>query len=177
MLWVMEGSNSEPAVPDGSSSSSGGTDQQPSQSDAQQGAITNDTAATTTEDPEETVVNNESSNGWYSSWKTGFASSFTANALVVPGLLLALFGFVLMVLSQRWTMKNDKLQDCINLRVGHCPERIERLGLTMVGIDSKLLFPRKPVMRPSTLDYHRSGASAGFSKPALRQYRLPFSIQ
>lgn len=52
-------------------------------------------------------------------------STVTSNVLGIPGLLIAIAGFAYMVLTQRWTIRNDKLQDCLNFRVRSSPnERV-----------------------------------------------------
>jgi len=43
-------------------------------------------------------------------------SNITSNVLVLPGLLIAFLGLVWMLLSQLWTVRNDRLQDCLNFR-------------------------------------------------------------
>lgn len=112
----MENSNVNGAIPGGRQSDSECTTLQPHSQDMQQPAVAQEDNSSGAENSAAPAAQSKS---WdrYSTWRTCLGSTLTGNALVMPSILLSLTGLVWMILSQRWTMRNDQLQDCISLRV------------------------------------------------------------
>lgn len=116
----MENNNVDHHVSEGDTPGDESMDQQHCPPEPQQSVVPLESTTTNMDEPEGTTIDSEPSKAGTCSLKTCFGSTLTANFLVLPGTLLALLGLVWMILSQRWTTRNDKLQDCINLRVSCC---------------------------------------------------------